>query len=192
MSIESLRVAVPPVVNAATAAEQAAAEERAAATELTLAILEIIKPAVRALGSRPRLADRYQVDGVHDGLVHANYRAIPLDSSDVSSLGPVRLADVGDENNGSYGNYDVVLAEDGRILQLSYAGRWSSWSGARCEWTATVEEITAEDLLARVQPETLAKNLLTQVNAAGDRSKATKAMLARAERYRAIVTLLQR
>jgi hypothetical protein len=192
-AVSHLSSAVAPLIAAHEESERAALEVRDAEVALVTKILEAVRPAVRALGSRPQVGDEYVVDGVQGEQPRAAWRGIVLTCAP-KDAGPTRKKHHShNDTDGSYVGYDAFLREDGSIVELSYSGHWSQWQHSRCSWEATERVLSVADFVDEYEPsrpEDLVKHLQEVVDAAGDRSKRTAAMSARAEKLRAVTALL--
>jgi hypothetical protein len=165
-------------------------EENEAAIALVTEILSIIRPAVRALGTRPLISDSYIAGGNRLVYVRASWRGIALTTT---KPGAERQKIRRDDNDGAYGGSDVFLREDGVLVELTYAGSWSNWQNARCAWESAEREISIAKFVAEwscASPESLIDHLQEIVDAAGDRAPKTAAARDRAGKLRAIVALL--
>lgn len=183
---------IAPIVAAHAESEAAKADELAAQVALVSRILEIARPAVRALGSRPLTSNDYIAGEGGVGSTRASWRGLIL-TCEPKETGPTRDKLRRDDNDGSYEGCDVFLRDDGQLVELTYSGSWSNWQNSRCGWTAEEETITVEQFCrtcSAAEPDRLVAHLQAIADAAGDRVKATKATLDRAVKYRAILALL--
>jgi hypothetical protein len=184
---------ITPLVAAHAASEAAKADELAAQISLVTRILEIARPAARALGTRPSICDQFVVSGGGDSKeARAPWRGIVL-SCKSRQIGPSRKKTSVDANDGDYEGEDVFLREDGKLVELSYKGSWSNWQGAHCAWHSVERVISVEEFCRDwdcAAPALLVDHLQTLANEAGDRDKATTKSQERASKYRAILALL--
>ena len=183
---------IAPIVAALADSEVAAADELAAQVALVTRILEIARPAVRALGSRPKTSDNYIAGEGDVGSTRASWRGLIL-TCEPKETGPTRKKIRRDDNDGAFQGSDVFLRDDGQLVKLTYEGTWSNWQNARCGWTAEEKTITVEEFCRRgsaAGPDRLVTHLQSLADAAGDRAKATKTTRDRAAKYRAILALL--
>lgn len=192
-SIRALSDKIAPMVAAYDTAAEAHEDELTAQVALVTKILEIMRPAVRALGTRPVISDSWRSGGNYESTEErASWRGLIL-TCEPRKIGPSRRKDPGDDFSGAYEGSDVFLSEDGTLTELSYSGTFSSWQGAECGWRGTERVIPVEDFCRRwesAEPADLVKHLLGLVNAAGDRISKAKASTERAAKLRAIAALL--
>lgn len=191
-AIATLADTIAPLVQAHAESEAAQADELAAQTALVTRILEIARPSVRALGTRPQISDEFISGGGQVDTKRAPWRGIVL-SCEPRQIGPERKGRTHDSNEGAYSGSDVFLREDGALVRLNYSGAWSNWQNATCSWEATEDVLTVEDFCARweaSEPAELIAHLLKLAQSAGDRGKVTAAARERAAKYRALAALL--
>jgi len=189
--LSKLAAAISTVVAVNVEADQAHAEKLAAQVALVARILEMARPAARALGTRPKLADTFIVEGGTIVDQHAIWRGVIL-TCEPRGAGPSRKSTPSD-NEGMYEGADVFLRDDGALVELSYEGSWSRWQGTRCEWRGTPREITVEEFCrdwTAADPAKLVAQLLALADAAGDRTKAIAKARARMDKFRAVLALL--
>lgn len=174
------------------AEEQDAAflQETEANAALLEATVEVVKPALRALASRVQSAERTWWPDTSCPATEQewyDWKALRVSGDGAEELYP-------QANEGEIGGRDLFLDTNGRFVEVKYKGTWSRWQGASQGWTSTYRfpaatEIAVEyfvtDILAAID-EAIAAQLK------GKREKATAAALARAEKTRALVTLLRR
>jgi hypothetical protein len=190
--LSKLAATISTVVTTHSEAEAAHADKLSAQAALVARILEIARPAARALGTRPKIADTYIVDGGMITDQHAIWRGVIL-TCDPRQIGPSRKTIKRDDTQGVYEGVDVFLRDDGALVELSYEGSWSLWQGTRCEWRATEHEITVEEFCrdwTAADPAKLVAQLLALAEAAGDRTKAIAKARARMDKFRAVLALL--
>ncbi len=144
MSIEDTLAGLAQVLPTVLAedAEALAARERetAAAAVLLERFVAMVKPAVRALGSRPRISQRiFWVDCCQEEKVtRAPWRGVLLSPG---SAGPEE--DHPRANAGEYEGVELWLREDGTLIELTYSGSWSRWQGASSSWEAEEREYSS-------------------------------------------------
>jgi hypothetical protein len=195
--LSKLAAAISTVVAANVEADQAHADKLAAQVALVARILEMVRPAVRALGSRPRLADTYIVEGGRITDQIAAWRGVILSCSPQQvgprKNAPARKDGAFEPGTGSYEGADVFLRDDGALVVLFYEGSWNMRQGTRCEWRSTTREITVEEFCRdwmAADPAKLVAQLLALADAAGDRTKAIVKARARMDKFRAVLALL--
>lgn len=191
--IEAIRSAVPTVVREHEESEAAREEERIALAKLLDAVVVIAKPALRAVGTRPKTAWRiWYVDSVR--------------TDDETTLYPQRCVclsvDAGpcckktEQFAGIYHGFDLFVREDGAIIQFEYDGAWSNWQGSSSGWEATVTEYPSAHDAVRDGwtdvPDYIDRLAGILQEALGSRLKATTRARENAERLTATATLLRR
>ena len=87
--LTKLSSAIAPIVAAHAESEAAHADKLAAQIALVTKILEIARPAVRALGTRPKISDKYVSGGGSIAEEHARWRGLIL-SCEPKEVGPSR------------------------------------------------------------------------------------------------------
>jgi hypothetical protein len=215
--IDEMADAIGPIVAAHTESEKIHADKRQAHIELVTKMLELAQPTVRALGSRPAIAQAFFYDGAHGEEQLADWRGLILTTAPSAvppgypggSLpqGIVALssaANVGRRSDGTadflvgtYTGSDVFLREDGQLVQLSYEGTWKKEPQHHGEWRATETEISV-GLFCRddghrrcaADPKNLATRLAGHMSASGTRKKSMAKATAAMSKFRAIATLL--
>lgn len=201
MSIEQLTTKINTVIEQEATARVAEQQELAAQVALVTQILEILRPAVRALGTRPLIA--YTYAGATSTETHASWRGICLtgDAGPLKTVSGSRRAWPDTDTNGSYHGEDIFLTEDG-LVELQYAGTWDqmdgsgNWSSAGSgNWSSAVVEYTVEKfclIWGSADPERLLQTILALIDKAGDRhAKATEAANRHAEKFRALAALVK-
>jgi hypothetical protein len=192
--VKAIEERAPVVVVEHVASEAAAVSLRAAGAALLARVVEIVKPAVRAVGTRPELSSTWITGGGEfldddDGTAsRAPWRAINLTGG---PFGPGRRREGRSDFTGTFYGWDIALTEDGKLIRLDYEGSWSQWQGQRSSWTSTQRELTVDEALAAgMKLETALESIGDQLEGSGDRAKATAAMLEQAAKLRAILALL--
>lgn len=170
----------------------AVAAERAANVALLDAVVERIRPALRALASRIKTGERtWWIGTTHTDTecTWSSDRGLYVGAADV---GPERSNPGRDQNRGGYRGFDLFLTSDGRWLELAYTGGWSIWQGEETEWTAAetyVDTATVErdwggtDVIPRIVA-------ALQSHADGKAPERAKAARERAERIAAVARLI--
>lgn len=164
---------------AALAAEEAALLDR---------VVGIVRPALRALSSRPLVGSRTCWHGASTSTSthRADWRGVRLAGSD----GPDE--DHPRDNDGAYEGSDLYLRPDGTWTQLAYTGTWSRWQGATCEWEAEAVTLTVAQVVAEYEVADLVRALLAacERQLAGNATARTAAARQRAATLAALVALL--
>lgn len=204
--IDSMSDAIGPLVAAHTASEASHADKLTSQVELVRKMLVLVQPLVRVLGTRPKLsvsetdhADRIETFADWRGLVltwpakkirPSHDEPGPSDlttARDLTSCGP-------GYSKGTFVGSHVFLREDGVLVEHAYEGSWATMLGHPNHWRAVEREISVEafcrDWFAAADPKKLAEQLLSFIELAGDRKKATAKASDLAIKYRAILSLL--
>lgn len=164
---------------AALAAEEAALLDR---------VVEIVRPALRALSSRPLVGQRTcWPDRVSTATAdtRADWRGVRL-----AGDGPDE--DHPRANDGAYEGTDLYLRPDGTWSRLRYSGTWSRWQGATSEWEAEVEVLATAQVVRTYEVADLVRALLAacERQLAGNATARTAAARQRAAKLAALVALL--
>lgn len=165
-------------------------EQLAAEAALLTAVIERVRPALRALGERPIVHRRSTADRVDDVEERHALRMVCLTDD---RFRPERLG-APQNSRGKYGKCDLGLAEDGSLYELTYSGHWSAWQGEADEWTAEVALVSPKQVAADYKVESLAAQIseLLDKQLAGKSAQTTQAALDRAEKMRAIAALAKK
>jgi hypothetical protein len=182
---------------AAEAAEADAAREQLEAAQAALLerVIASVRPALRAIGTRP--LDAYHMahhaDVNHNGGVRTEER-FPFRCVCISDGEPGPMEDAPRANEGAYHGEDLFVREDGALIGFTYSGSWSRWQGSSWGWTAEITQYPtpAEAIAAGWRNvDAYVKNLAAAVaKAEGSRANAIATNRARAEQLTAIVALL--
>jgi len=201
-SIHTIETAAPTVASNLTAHEDAISQERAAAVALLGRAVELARPGLRAVSSRPLVCedwedrdDGFQLDDEEPRTERADWAGLYLGDGRPGPERVDRWRQGQEQTRGTWGGTDLFLLPDGTFKSLSYSGTWSRWQGSSSPWMADEadEEIEAV-VAAKWAPsggqsvKRLAEALQKELD--GGRQKATKAALDRAERLRALAALL--
>lgn len=193
MSIEQLTTKINTVIEQEATARVAEQQELAAQVALVTRILEILRPAVRALGTRPVLA---RIDTGATSETRASWRGICLTGvpGPLETVSGQHRAWPDTNTNGAYHGEDLFLTEDGRLVELQYTGTWDrrdgsgNWSSVEC--ACSVEKFCL--LWRRADPERLLQTILALIDKTGDRHvKATEVANRHAEKFRALAALVK-
>lgn len=189
-TLNEIKNLAPQAAQLRAALDTAADEERTAETALLERIVELVRPALKALATRPVIEERHTGHATMTARHHtvrADFRGVCL-----SDDNPGPLEDNGRDNTGAYCGSDLFLLDDGTFAELEYEGTWSRWQGSTSEWTATVKRLTPKEVAAEYDLDQiiprLHKHLVAYVT--GNASKRAAAMHERAERLAAIAKLL--
>ena len=199
-NLRTLSEAVPAIVSEAAESDVARARELAASADLLARVVDLVRPAIDALGTRPLLFHEVRWDGgsrVDDRPVSARWRGVRL-----AGAGPQSRTTQRSPDGGVYEGRDLLLVRlqdesEGQppgaaLVALRYAGAWDD----RLErWEATLLRYPSfraalEDGWGDVAGmiEALAYQARRSV---GGREKASRKAVNRAERLEAIVRLLR-
>ena len=193
--LDRLATVAATVAAEAEQADQARSELAAAQASLLSRVIDLARPALRAIGTRPKtsVSVAHHADVNYGGGVDTIER-YPSRCLCLNSERPGPDEDNPRANGGAYEGADLFLREDGTLLELRYSGDWSRWQGSSWGWTAEVKEYTNPleaigdgwgDVDAYVA--TIAAALDKTV---GSRETATAKNRQRAEQLGAIVSLL--
>jgi len=191
------RIAERAASVAAEAAEANAAREQLEAAQAALLdrVIASVRPALRAIGTRPLVACHvaHHADVNHNGGVRTEER-FPFRCVCISDGEPGPMEDTPRANEGAYHGEDLFVREDGALIGFTYSGSWSRWQGSSWGWTAEITQYPtpAEAIAAGWRNvDAYVKNLAAAVaKAEGSRKNAIAANRARAEQLTAIVSLL--
>lgn len=169
-----------------------AAEEEADAALLT-ALVETVRPALRALSSRPLIASRtWWVDNISTDTEtrRAEWRGLYMRAVSDSPSGPAQ--DYPRANSGAFVGRDLFLREDGTWVRLTYAGSWSKWQGSSDEWEAEEQVLTALEVAQEYKVADIVESVRAALQAQLDGAKGsrTKAARERAARVAALAALV--
>ncbi len=189
-TITQITKRIPQIVVDADTAEAAHAAEVVAHVTLLDRVVALVRPALRALSTRPLVSSRWSngQNGLHPWEKHtrAAWRGIYLGEY---QSGPVEKT-CGDENTGTYAGQDLFLAEDGTWRRLRYSGSWSRWQGSTSGWESTEQTLSTRDVVGKYDAEKIISAIGAVVAEAGSREAATHAAKERAAKISALVTLL--
>jgi hypothetical protein len=192
-SLAKVAARVPAIIADAAAAEAAMNEVVAAEAALLDRLVELVRPALRALGTRPLIANAFSggKDNCNpwDEETRAEWRGVCAFDC---KPGPTRDKR-GDDSTGIYASSDLFLAADGTWRHLAYSGTWSIWAGAVSGWTATETVMTSAEVArgyGSKDVDAIIATICHAVTNAGSREKVTAKAKARAEKLNAIVALL--
>jgi hypothetical protein len=163
-------------------------EERQAAAALLEKIVDASRPALRALSSRILASERvFWPDSVSTATERSFHdeRGVRLAGS-----GPKR--DYPRANDGAVEGTDLYLLADGTFARLEWEGSWTKWQGRASEETSTLTPITALEVVADWPLEDVVDELAERLRhqLAGRAEKTTATAIFRAERLRAVSTIL--
>jgi hypothetical protein len=188
--IEKLKARAAELATVAGEQSRAHDVEGAAEVELLDSIVETVRPALKALASRIQVSHLSQWVSSSD-----------TDETDLFMNGVKGLRVIGDgafqahpsANRGHYAGNDLYLTTAGTWLELRYDGSWSRWQGEGDDWTAEQERLNTSEVVERYSVADIIEAISSAVEAQleGNRTKATKAALRRAETTNALVTLLR-
>lgn len=191
--IEKIVSSVPEIVQNFESSEVAQHAQRAAEIALLTRILEIVRPAVRALGTRPTV--RYQLTNHGDvnyggGIVRIDEphreRVLPLNCNRIAPSEDAPRA-----NSGSYEGVDYGLEADGTIVKFVWSGSWSRWQGSTDEFEAEIFYTDVPKLLENESLNSIIEHIEHAVSKAGNRENATKKAIERADKIAAILELVK-
>jgi hypothetical protein len=178
-----------PVVEAQHGALVAAIDEEATAEAALLErVVELVRPALKALSSRLKAGERVwwptSTETASEKTYHEEHGIL------VDGTGPER--DFPRANDGAISGQDLALLEDGTFAVLDWSGNWARWQGRSSEEHSTLTRLPVADVLVGWDVETIARALVDRLerHAAGKAPTTTRTAADRAEKLRAVVALL--
>lgn len=178
-----------PVVEAQHSALTAAIDEEATAEAALLArVVELVRPALKALSSRLKASERVwwptNVETASEKSYHEE-RGVRLAGSGAERDHPRA-------NDGSIEGTDLVLLEDGTFARLDWSGSWTRWQGRSSDEESALTRLSLADVVARWDVDDIAGALVEKLEAqvTGRAPKTTAAAKDRAEKLRAVNALL--
>lgn len=169
--------------------DAAFAEERAAERQLLHALVDLVRPALRGLCSRPlieRSITGHATDKRRESEQHAKEATVFL----VGDQRPQE--DCPRDNAGAYEGSGLHLRQDGTFVSVDYTGRWSRWQGSSSEWSAQVFPLTLDEVATDWDVDSIVEAVaeLLEKQLGGNLPKRIKAAEERAAKVRSLVTLL--
>lgn len=194
-TIEKINGLVGDVVGEFETAEEVHREERRAKAVLLSRVVEMVRPAVRAVGTRPvvKYDIQHHADCNYYGGVTTedryDRRCLLLSGDE---WGPDE--DCPRANTGNFEGARLALREDGALIVLNYSGDWSRWQGSSWGWEAEV--IIYDDCLEVVGEWPDVEEYIDRIakaleKARGTRESGTGKAKQRADRLRALATILE-
>lgn len=184
---KSLAESVAAVASEHQEAQEAHRQANEAEAELLARVVEMAKPALKALSTRPKVSSTTTWHNVetHTEKTFAGWAGLRL-------AGDGADEDFPRDNSGSYEGCDLFLLPDGTWKELVYTGSWSRWQGAGSHWEAEERERSTAQVVAKYDVDDLVTELVAAIDKAkGTRAGSTKAALARAEKFRGLAVLLK-
>ena len=191
-SVEKIKEDAIKVIEDQEKNDKAFEAMKAAGAELWNRVIGIVRPAIRSIGNRPvidlEITGYGDVGKQRDREVRWDHRCLPLTGD------PWPVEDDCYSDGGKFKGKDLLLREDGKLVQFVYRGEWSRWQGSNHWWKASVTvydtpEAAIDDGWVKVEKHI--QRIADAVSgAAGSRDKSTKKMRARAERRGALAMLL--
>ena len=187
---ESLKIIAelsPVVAEAAAEASAAMLAEQQAEAELLTRVVGLVKPALHALGTRPKVSyHTWWVDNVRadEEYKFSPVRALYLAPDD--KPGPSRRGG----NDGCYEGRDLFLGEDGLFYTFTYSGHWSNWQGSGSKWEANVYQREPLWVVQKYELDDIINAVTRALQAQSTAKRPTAASLARTERLSALAKLI--
>jgi len=187
---ESLKIIAelsPVVAEVAAEATAAVEAEQQAEAELLTRVVGLVKPALRALGTRPKVA--YYTWWVGTVRADEEYKFLPtraLYLAPDDKPGPARRG----YNDGCYEGRDLFLGEDGLFYTLTYSGHWSNWQGSGSKWEAQMTRREPLWVVQKYELDGIINTVTRALQAQSTAKRPTAAALARAERLNAVLKLI--
>lgn len=163
-----------------------------AEVEAIEAIIASVKPALRSIAGRMKV----QYHSWWVGNTHTDDEVVYYHTKGVKLVDGHTYHKDGTGNSGDVRGTNVYLTVEGKLLRFMYSGYWSSWQGSSDKWEAEVEEITVGDYVvmhngsAEELTNVLAEKFEGVIN--GKAPEKTKRNLERAEKLKAITTLMRK
>lgn len=189
-NLEGMKDLVTSVAAEHAAAEAAKAAELAAEEKLLESVVEMVRPALRALSTRPRVSYtcRYCDDQAYtsEAVTRAEWAGVWV----AGTSGPDR--DEPRDNAGAFEGWDLFLRPDGSWVRLGYSGRWSRWQGSTTSWESEEQDLDLANVAKRYDVDEIVEALKQALTkASGTRAKVTKAAAERTSKLTAVVQLLK-
>lgn len=178
-----------PVVEAQHGALAEAIEEEATAEAALLArVVDLVRPALRALSSRLLASERvFWPDSVSTATEKSFHeeRGVRLHGT-----GPER--DHPRANDGAIEGTDLVLLDDGTFARLDWRGSWTRWQGRTSHEESELTRISLADVVAGWDVDDISRALVGKLEAQvnGRAQKTMAAAIERAQKLRCVAALL--
>lgn len=189
MDIENIAAKAAQVGSEYETSQAAIAERDAAEANLLEALIERIRPALRALSSRIQSRERtWWPDNASTATEtdHFSERGLCVAGGGVKRDHPRA-------NAGSYEGTDLWLLTEGRFAEVTYSGHWSRWQGAASAWEASLTSRTTAQIAHDYDVDEIVATISEALDkATGSREKTTTKARERAEQIRAVTTLLRK
>jgi hypothetical protein len=192
-AVESLnfqQLAADAAAVAQEAADAAAAHQarREAEARLLDTVVGQVRPALKAISSRPQVSYRDQWhDNAYtsDKVTHADWAGVLVAGDRVPGRDHPR------DNDGAYEGWGLYLLPDGSWRELTFEGYWSKWQGVSSSWEAKSKAVTTAEVVAEHNAENIIVALSEAIaKAKGTRANSTAKAKARAEKLAAVAALL--
>ena len=165
------------------------ASEAAEAILLERIVATLSRSGLRAVGGKILLASSSTAGGSGgEEQTHAAWAGLCVSDD---RQGPARVNQE-PSASGRYGGTDLILAADGRWIELAYTGVFSCSQGSTCTWTATTRVLTARDVASEYDVDRILVRIADTLAAvaAGRAGARAAALTARAARLHAVAALL--
>jgi hypothetical protein len=178
---DKIKELAPQVAQEHEQYEAALADERRVHASLLAAIREMVRPALRALGSRVTAGGTRSPAGLTTD--PAAFRGVHLAGTGL--LPAVLLPD----KRGEFTGYDLFLSVDGIFEELHYFGAWSGVKGEVTTWRSRSSQLTPKQVAAEYDVghvlEQLRHRLKEQVQ--GEKPEHTRMIRARLDRVNQLI-----
>lgn len=136
--------------------EAAGAEFRAEKAALLRQVLDAVRPAARAISSAVGIG--MTAGTTANAVVPASWRGLYLAGQGPTLVDRVPVPQPETKRaswpeRGRHAGTRLLLRADGALVELSYAGPWSSVPGEVSRWEATAREVTPDDAVTRYRVE---------------------------------------
>lgn len=165
------------------------AEHRARA-ELLQAVLDSVRPALRAICNRVVIKGTSSAAGSTTDA--ALWRGL-LVSSEPSGGGPKVVPIAGDRHRGRYAGSDLLLNDEGVLVEIVYEGTYSNVKGEISSWEGKWCPLTCRHAITEYSADKIIDRLTTALldSAKGASPMRTAMLLSRAEHLRAVTVMLK-
>ena len=188
MDIEGLAVKAAQVSSEYEASVDAIAARNRAEAELLDALIAKVKPALRALSSRIQADERVFWPDNTRSASEKTWRAergLCVAGDDLARYDYPRA------NRGSFEGTGLWLLTDGTFAKITYSGSWSRWQGEGMEWLSKLEPRAVVDVAAEYDVGRIVSAIAEALDKQlGTREKTVKTATERAEKVRALASLL--
>jgi hypothetical protein len=162
--------------------------DRDSKAELLEAVVDAVRPALRAIATRVQLDAAGTRCADRNGLLVGTKK-----TKEEYVVGPVVRPISGDPLRGRYGGEDLFLMEDGGFFEVTYDGPWSKVAGEKSGWQGIGVPVGAAEVVAGYDLGSILDEVEEELvaQAGGGAARATARAWASAERIHAIAVLVR-